>query len=208
MTIRHQRPSISRWSADRRTVKGALQRSTSPVRRRPLRGLLGFVLAGGAILKFAATAAAAGMIWIHLCGSFTEGSGPTWGTLGVARSWTSNLGVTTPFECPPGSAGTNSYGMEVFGGGSNVPDGARAHWEIDAPNGLVIVGAHTEGAGMVSYGVNQNWGGAEVSIGRAEAHRRNPRRSASRPRRCSPRTSDGRSSAAGAVATEPASRVR
>ena len=51
--------------------------------------------------------------------------------------------------------------MEVFGGGSNVPDGARAHWEIDAPNGLVIVGAHTEGAGMVSYGVNQNmgWGG-------------------------------------------------
>ncbi len=51
--------------------------------------------------------------------------------------------------------------MEVFGGGANVPNGARAHWEIDAPSGLVIVGVHTEGSGMVSYGVNQNmgWGG-------------------------------------------------
>jgi hypothetical protein len=51
--------------------------------------------------------------------------------------------------------------MEVFGGGSNVPAGARAYWQIDVPAGLVIVGVHTEGSGMISYGVNANmgWGG-------------------------------------------------
>ena len=125
------------------------------------RSILGVAAVGAAALKFVATAAAAGMIWIHLCGSYTQGSGSTGGTLGVARSWTSNPGVTTPFGCPPNSAGTNPYGMEVFGGRSSVPAGARAHWEIDAPGGLVIVGVHTEGSGMVSYGVNQNmgWGG-------------------------------------------------
>ena len=125
------------------------------------RSLLGAVVVGGVMLKIAVTASAAGFIWIHLCGSFTPGSGSTWGTLGVARSGASNPGVTTPFECPPSSAGSNAYGMEVFGGGSNVPAGSRAYWEIDAPSGLVIVGVHTEGSGMVSYGVNQNmgWGG-------------------------------------------------
>ena len=125
------------------------------------RALLGSVVAAGAMLKAVAVASAAGMIWIHLCGSYTPGSGSTWGTLGVAYSGTSNPGVTTPFGCPPSSAGTNTYGMEVFGGGSNVPAGARAYWEIDAPSGLAIVGVHTEGSGMVSYGVNQNmgWGG-------------------------------------------------
>ena len=125
------------------------------------RALLGSVVAAGAMLKAVAVASAAGMIWIHLCGSYTPGSGSTWGTLGVAYSGASNPGVTTPFGCPPSSAGTNTYGMEVFGGGSNVPAGARAYWEIDAPSGLAIVGVHTEGSGMVSYGVNQNmgWGG-------------------------------------------------
>ena len=125
------------------------------------RSILGVAAVGAAALKFVATATAAGMIWIHLCGSYTQGSGSTGGTLGVARSWTSNPGVATPFGCPPNSAGTNPYGMEVFGGRSSVPAGARAHWEIDAPGGLVIVGVHTEGSGMVSYGVNQNmgWGG-------------------------------------------------
>ena len=51
--------------------------------------------------------------------------------------------------------------METFGGGNGVPAGGRAYWQIDAPSGLVIVGAHTEGSGMVSYGVNQKmgWGG-------------------------------------------------
>jgi hypothetical protein len=98
------------------------------------RSILGVAAVGAAALKFVATAAAAGMIWIHLCGSYTQGSGSTGGTLGVARSWTSNPGVTTPFGCPPNSAGTNPYGMEVFGGGGSVPAGAGAHWEIDAPH--------------------------------------------------------------------------
>ena len=101
------------------------------------------------------------MIWIHLCGSYTTGSGSTGGTLGVAHSGSSNPGVTTPYECPPNSSGTSAYGMETFGGGNGVPAGGRAYWQIDAPPGIVIVGAHTEGSGMVSYGVNQNmgWGG-------------------------------------------------
>ena len=133
----------------------------SPIKRRLVQVILGVSVAGGAILKLAATATAAGMIWIHLCGSYTPGSGSTWGTLGVAHSGTSNAGVTTPFGCPPSSSGSNPYGMEVFGGGSGVPAGSRAYWQIDAPAGLVIVGVHTEGSGMVSYGVNQNmgWGG-------------------------------------------------
>ncbi len=111
-----------------------------------------------AMLKAAGTAAAAGVIWIHLCGSFTPGSGSTWGTVGVAHSGASNPGVTTPFACPPNSF---ANGMEVFGNGSNVPAGGRAYWEIDAPAGIVIVQVHTEGSGMLSYGVNQNmgWGG-------------------------------------------------
>ena len=121
MAIRLQRRSISRSSAERDApVGGALARSQVSRRRG---SLLGVLVVGGVVLKFAATAAAAGFIWIHLCGSYTPGSGSTWGTLGVARSGASNPGVTTPFECPPSSAGSNAYGMEVFGGGSNVPAG-------------------------------------------------------------------------------------
>ena len=49
--------------------------------------------------------------------------------------------------------------MEVYGSGSKVPAGGRAYWQIDAPAGLAIVGVHTEGSGMISYGVNApNWG--------------------------------------------------
>jgi hypothetical protein len=104
------------------------------------RAMLGGVIAGGALLKLATVATAAGMIWIHLCGSYTPGSGSTGGALGVAHSGTSNAEVTTPFECPPSSAGGNAYGMEVLGGGGNVPAGARAYWQINAPSGMVIVG--------------------------------------------------------------------
>ena len=112
-----------------------------------------------ALLKFAAVAGAAGIIWIHLCGSYTPGAGSTGGTLGVAHSGSSTSGVSTPYQCPgPGSA---ADGMEVYGSGASVPAGGRAYWQIDAPAGLAIVGAHTEGSGMISYGVNQNmgWGG-------------------------------------------------
>ena len=49
--------------------------------------------------------------------------------------------------------------MEVYGSGSKVPAGGRAYWQIDAPAGFAIVGVHTEGSGMISYGVNApNWG--------------------------------------------------
>ena len=111
------------------------------------------------MLKLAAVASAAGMIWIHLCGSWTPGGGSTGGTIGVAHSGASTSGVSTPYQCPgPGSV---ANGMEVFGGGTNVPAGGRAYWQIDAPQGLAIVGVHTEGSGMISYGVNANmgWGG-------------------------------------------------
>ena len=121
--------------------------------------VIGGLGAFAAILKFAGAASAAGIIWVHLCGSWTPGSGGTGGVLGVARSGASNPGVSTPYQCP-GPAGAG-YGMEVFGGGSAVPAGGRADWEIDAPAGLAIVGVHTEGSGMISYGVDSGvgWGG-------------------------------------------------
>jgi len=51
--------------------------------------------------------------------------------------------------------------MEVFGNGSGVPAGGRAYWQINAPSGVAILGAHTEGSGMITYGINSNmgWGG-------------------------------------------------
>ena len=125
-------------------------------RRTVLLGVSAVVLA---MLKFAAVASAAGMIWIHLCGSWTPGSGGTGGVLGVAYSGASNAGVSTPYQCP--GPGSFANGMEVFGGGSNVPAGGRAYWQINAPSGLAIVGVHTEGSGMISYGVDSGmgWGG-------------------------------------------------
>src|SRR2546421_7403884 len=152
--VRRQRLSTSRWCAEGPVTCRVRRTDGSPIKRRLVQVILGVSVAGGAILKLAATATAAGMIWIHLCGSYTPGSGSTWGTLCVAHSGTSNAGVTTPFGCPPRSSGSNPYGMEVFGGGSGVPAGKRAYWQIDAPAGLVIVGVHTRGSGMVSYGVN------------------------------------------------------
>src|ERR1039458_6190265 len=124
------------------------------------RALILLLAASSVVLTFAATAGAAGMIWIHVCGSWTPGAGGTGGSLGVARSGASNPGVSTPYQCPPSPTGA-ANGMEVFGGGTSVPAGGRAYWQIDAPAGLAIVGAHTEGSGMISYGVNSNmgWGG-------------------------------------------------
>ncbi len=121
--------------------------------------LIGVLTAIAATLKFAAAAAAAGIIWVHLCGSWTPGSGTTGGVLGVAHSGSSNSGVSTPFQCP--SPGSTANGLEVFGDGASVPAGGRAYWQIDAPQGLAIVGVHTEGSGMISYGVDSNmgWGG-------------------------------------------------
>lgn len=114
------------------------------------------------LLKFVATAGAFGAIWIHLCGSWTPGGGSTGGTLGVAFSGASNRGVSTPYQCPTTATGS-ANGMEVFGGGSGVPAGGRAYWQIDAPSGLSIIGVHTEGSGMISYGVNSNMGTEPLS---------------------------------------------
>ena len=122
------------------------------------RGCVGALAVIAATLKFAAVAGAAGIIWIHLCGSWTPGLGTTGGSLGIAHSGSSNKGISTPFECPQGGA---DWGMEAFGGGTGVPQGAHGDWEIDASAGISIVGVHTEGSGMVSYGINANqgWGG-------------------------------------------------
>ena len=75
------------------------------------------------------------------------------------------------FELRPGPPN----GMEVFGSGGGVPAGGRAYWQIDAPSGMAIVGVHTEGSGMISYGVNANMGGAAASTGRAAARRHTER---------------------------------
>ncbi len=134
--------------------------SSTRVRPRGVQAAIGGLAVIVGILKFAAVAGAAGMIWIHVCGSWTPGSGGTGGTLGVAQSGASSGGVSTPYQCPTTPSGS-ANGMEVFGSGSGVPAGGRAYWQVNAPQNMVIVGAHTEGSGMISYGVNQNmgWGG-------------------------------------------------
>ena len=48
--------------------------------------------------------------------------------------------------------------MWVLGNQGGVAAGSRAYWEIDAPSGLAIIGARTEGSGMLSNGVNEGWG--------------------------------------------------
>jgi hypothetical protein len=129
------------------------------VRTRTVSAPIAALAVVAAVLKFAAVAGAAGMIWIHLCGSWTPGAGSTGGALGIAQSGSSTAGVSTPYQCPgPGNVWN---GMGVYGSGASVPAGARAYWQVNAPQGLAIVGAHTEGSGMASYGVNQNmgWGG-------------------------------------------------
>lgn len=132
--------------------------SFSPSRAHRRYGAIGVVGAIAVALKFAAVAGAAGMIWIHLCGSWTPGQGATGGSIGVAHSGSSSPGISTPYQCPEGGS---SHGMEVLGHGSGVPSGARAFWQINTPPGLSIVGVHTEGSGMATYGVNANvgWGG-------------------------------------------------
>jgi hypothetical protein len=75
---------------------------------------IGVLIVVAAILKFAAVAGAAGMIWIHVCGSWTPGAGSTGGALGVAQSGSSNSGVSTPYQCPTTPTGS-ANGMEVFG---------------------------------------------------------------------------------------------
>jgi hypothetical protein len=117
-------------------------------------GLLGVIAAA---LKLAAAATAAGIVWIHVCGSWTPATSRGGGTVGIAGS-ASTPGIGTPAQCPAGQVGN---GLDVIGNGKTTA-GKRAAWQINAPQGFSIVGAHTVGnQGMVSYGVNQNmgWGG-------------------------------------------------
>src|ERR1035437_951536 len=117
-------------------------------------GVLGVIAAA---LKLAAAAGAAGIFRIHVWGSWTPATNSGGGTVGIAHS-VSTPGVGTPAQCPAGQIGK---GLDVIGIGKTTA-GKRSAWQIDAPPGLSIVGAHTVGnQGMVSYGVNQNmgWGG-------------------------------------------------
>ena len=109
------------------------------VRTRGVYGQIGVLAVVAAVLKFAAVASAAGMIWIHVCGSWTPGAGSTGGALGVAQSGSSTAGVSTPYQCPTTPTGS-ANGMEVFGGGNGVPAGGRAYWQINAPQGLITAG--------------------------------------------------------------------
>ena len=124
-----------------------------------------------AALKLAASASALGVVWIHVCGSWTPATSSAGGRVGVATS-RSTPGIRTPAQCPAGQLGN---GLDVITAGKTTA-GKRASWEIDAPPGFSIVGAHTVGGqGMVSYGVNsgKGWGGgfywrgggAQVSAG-------------------------------------------
>jgi hypothetical protein len=116
-----------------------------------------FVGVAAATLKLAAIATAAGILWIHVCGSWTPAASRTGGSVGIAASATTP-GIATAAQCPAGQIGN---GLDVVGNGQTTA-GKRSAWQINAPAGLSIVGAHTVGSqGMVSYGVNQNmgWGG-------------------------------------------------
>ena len=110
-----------------------------------------------AVLKLAATASAVGIVWIHVCGSWTPATNSGGGTVGVATS-RSTPGIKTPAQCPAGQLGN---GLDVITLGKTTA-GKRASWQIDAAPGFSIVGAHTVGnQGMVTYGVDSGsgWGG-------------------------------------------------
>jgi hypothetical protein len=125
------------------------------VRRRTIGGAMFGVTA--AALKLAATASAVGVVWIHVCGSWTPATNSAGGTVGVATS-RSTPGIKTPAQCPAAQLGN---GLDVITLGKTTA-GKRASWQIDAAPGFFIVGAHTVGKqGMVSYGVDSGtgWGG-------------------------------------------------
>ena len=106
-------------------------------------------------LCLASKANASGVIWIHLCGSWTPGANTVGGAIGVAHSGSSTSRISTAYQCPESSSAS---GMWVLGNQDGVTAGSRAYWEIDAPSGFAVISAHTEGSGMLSNGVNENWG--------------------------------------------------
>src|SRR4051812_36230891 len=98
-------------------------------------------------LVFTASAFAGGVIWLHVCGSWTPGANSIGGRIGVAHSGSSTPRINTAYQCPEGSS---TSGMWVLGNQSGVRSGARAYWEVDAPAGISIIGARTEGSGMLT----------------------------------------------------------
>ena len=124
--------------------------------RRSYAVVVTLAVVGGA-MKLAASATALGIIWLHVCGSWTPATSAAGGTVGIAKS-TNSPGISTAAQCPAGQLGN---GLDVLTYGKSTA-GKRAAWQINAPAGLSIVAAHTVGSqGMVTYGVNQNmgWGG-------------------------------------------------
>ncbi len=134
--------------------RGCRARALSTRPRTITAGVLGVIAAS---LKLAATASAVGIVWIHVCGSWTPATSSGGGTVGVAAS-SSTPGINTPAQCPAGQVGN---GLDVIGLGKTTA-GKRASWQINAAPGFSIVGAHTVGnQGMVTYGVDSGmgWGG-------------------------------------------------
>ena len=97
-------------------------------------------------------------MWIHVCGSWTPRCELAPGARSGRAIGFLRPGIGTPAQCPAGRDRQRNGGHRERK--DDVPAGARL-WQINAPQGFSIVGAHTEGSGMVSYGVNQNmgWGG-------------------------------------------------
>ena len=122
------------------------------------RGRAAFVAAlivVSAALCLASNANASGVIWIHVCGSWTPGANTGGGAIGVAHSGSSTSRISTAYQCPESSSAS---GMWVLGNQDGVTAGSRAYWEIDAPSGFAVISAHTEGSGMLSNGVNEKLG--------------------------------------------------
>src|SRR5436305_8460300 len=112
-------PSTSQSSADIDEAR-RMKLPTNALRRRNRVAVVA-VVAG--VLKFTAAAVGAGVIWVHVCGSYTPGVGSTGGKLGLARSASNSSGILAEYQCP---AGDKVNGMEVLARGANVRAGARA----------------------------------------------------------------------------------
>ena len=143
---------------------------------------IGVLTVVAAMLKIAAAAAAAGMIWIHVCGSWTPASSSTGGTVGVARSSVVRQASVPPSNVQQGRAATDWRSSELR---NDDRWRSGASWQINAPQGFVDRrSAHRRLTGMVSYGVNPPTGvGAAGSTGKAAERRSTKARSGTAHRR-------------------------
>ena len=122
-----------------------------------------------AALCLASNANASGVIWIHVCGSWTPGANAGGGddrrrafrVLNVAES---ARRISAPRAALPAGCGCSAIR-------TGVTAGSRAYWEIDAPSGFAVISAHTEGSGMLRTESTRALAGAAVSTGRVAAHK-------------------------------------